>query len=73
MIIFAIAFYRLALEKSSAHRYIPKKRLKIPGSNMAYNQRRWPLAIFRANNWWKDFDQQAANAHIAAFRCYDWL
>jgi hypothetical protein len=44
-------------EVESAHRYIPQKRLKIPGATWHPNTVNPMLAlrIIRANNWWEDF------------------
>lgn len=44
-------------EIESAHRYIPQKRLKIPGACWHPNTINPMLAlrIIRANNWWQDF------------------
>jgi hypothetical protein len=46
-------------EVESAHRYIPQKRLKIPGACWHPNTINPMLAlrIIRANNWWQDFWQ----------------
>ena len=44
-------------EIESAHRYIPQKRLKIPGATWHPDNVNPMLAlrIIRANNWWSDF------------------
>ena len=44
-------------EVESAHRYIPQKRLKIPGATWHPNTINPMLAlrVIRANNWWDDF------------------
>ncbi|WP_193200888.1 hypothetical protein [Nostoc sp. MG11] len=44
-------------EVESAHRYIPQKRLKIPGATWHPNTINPMLAlrIMRANDWWEDF------------------
>jgi hypothetical protein len=44
-------------EIESAHRYIPQKRLKIPGATWHPDNVNPMLAlrIIRANNWWHDF------------------
>lgn len=44
-------------EVESAHRYIPQKRLKIPGATWHTDNINPMLAlrIIRANNWWDDF------------------
>ena len=44
-------------EIESAHRYIPQKRLKIPGATWHPDNINPMLAlrIIRANNWWHDF------------------
>jgi hypothetical protein len=50
-------------EVESAHRYIPQKRLKIPGATWHPDSINPMLAlrIIRANNWWEDFwTQQGA-------------
>lgn len=56
-------------EVESAHRYIPQKRLKIPGSTWHPDTINPMLAlrIIRANNWWQDFwTQQAAPRALVA-------
>ena len=47
-------------EIESAHRYIPQKRLKIPGATWHPNTINPMLAlrIIRANDWWNDFWSQ---------------
>lgn len=44
-------------EVESAHRYIPQKRLKIPGATWHPDTVNPMLAlrIIRANGWWEDF------------------
>lgn len=44
-------------EVESAHRYIPQKRLKIPGATWHPDTINPMLAlrIIRANDWWQDF------------------
>jgi hypothetical protein len=56
-------------EVESAHRYIPQKRLKIPGATWHPNTINPMLAlrIIRANDWWQDFwTQQAATRALVA-------
>ena len=56
-------------EVESAHRYIPQKRLKIPGATWHPNTINPMLAlrIIRANDWWQDFwTQQAATRALFA-------
>jgi hypothetical protein len=52
-------------EVESAHRYIPQKRLKLPGASwspMTINPM-LALRVMRANGWWRDFwRQQSATA-----------
>lgn len=50
-------------EIESAHRYIPQKRLKIPGATWHPNTINPMLAlrVIRANNWWEDFWSQQAS------------
>jgi hypothetical protein len=50
-------------EVESAHRYIPQKRLKIPGAtwNPDTVNPMLALRIIRANGWWDDFWTQQAN------------
>ncbi len=52
-------------EVESAHRYIPQKRLKIPGATWHPDTVNPMLAlrIIRANDWWSDFWTTKAN-HI---------
>ncbi|WP_169264157.1 MULTISPECIES: hypothetical protein [Brasilonema] len=47
-------------EVESAHRYIPQKRLKIPGATWHPNMINPMLAlrVIRANHWWADFWKQ---------------
>ncbi len=47
-------------EIESAHRYIPQKRLKIPGATWHPDNinSMLGLLILQANNWWEDFWQQ---------------
>ncbi|KAF3886837.1 MULTISPECIES: hypothetical protein [Nostocales] len=47
-------------EVESAHRYIPQKRLKIPGATWHPNTINPMLAlrVIRANHWWADFWKQ---------------
>lgn len=51
-------------EIESTHRYIPQKRLEIPGATWhpdTINPMLAPmlaLPVIRANNWWADFWQQ---------------
>lgn len=49
-------------EVESAHRYIPQKRLKIPGATWHPDTINPLLAlrIIRANDWWQDFWSQQA-------------
>ena len=54
-------------EVESAHRYIPQKRLKIPGATWHPDSINPMLAlrIIRANNWWEDFwTQQGATQQV---------
>ena len=54
-------------EVESAHRYIPQKRLKIPGATWHPDTVNPMLAlrIIRANDWWEDFwTQQAIEARV---------
>ncbi len=46
-------------EIESSHRYIPQKRLKIPGATWHPNTINPMLAlrVIRANDWWDDFWQ----------------
>lgn len=50
-------------EVESAHRYIPQKRLKIPGASWKPSNINPMLAlrIIRANNWWDDFWSKHTN------------
>lgn len=53
-------------EVESAHRYIPQKRLKIPGATWHPNTVNSMLAlrIIRANGWWDDFwTQRSTHRH----------
>ncbi len=52
-------------EVESAHRYIPQKRLKIPGATWHPDTVNPMLAlrIIRANGWWEDFWTQQAALH----------
>lgn len=55
-------------EVESAHRYIPQKRLKIPGASWkpeTVNQM-LALRLVRANGWWADFWQQRQSEFLAA-------
>ena len=47
-------------EIESAHRYIPQKRLKLPGTWWSTNtvQPMLALRVLRANEWWHDFWRQ---------------
>ncbi len=47
-------------EIESAHRYIPQKRLKIPGATWHPDNINpmLGLLILQANNWWYDFWQK---------------
>lgn len=51
-------------EIESAHRYIPQKRLKIPGATWHPNTINPMLAlrVIRANDWWNDFWHQVSQA-----------
>lgn len=52
-------------EIESAHRYIPQKRLKLPGASWSPTTVNPMLAlrVMRANGWWPDFwEQQALKA-----------
>jgi hypothetical protein len=54
-------------EVESAHRYIPQKRLKIPGATWHPDTVNPMLAlrIIRANGWWENFwTQQAIEAKV---------
>lgn len=54
-------------EVESAHRYIPQKRLKIPGATWHLDTVNPMLAlrIIRANGWWDDlYNQQTDIARI---------
>jgi len=55
-------------EIESAHRYIPQKRLKIPGACWLPSTVKSILAlrILRANDWWDDFWDQRSAARRAA-------
>jgi hypothetical protein len=56
-------------EVESAHRYIPQKRLKIPGATWHRDTVNPMLAlrVVRANNWWDDFWlQQSVTAKMAS-------
>ena len=54
-------------EVESAHRYIPQKRLKIPGATWAPDSVNPMLAlrVIRANNWWSDFWTHLADKNLA--------
>jgi hypothetical protein len=55
-------------EVESAHRYIPQKRLKIPGASWkpeTVNQM-LALRLIRANGWWREFWQQRQLRFLAA-------
>lgn len=55
-------------EVESAHRYIPQKRLKVPGATWHPDTINPMLAlrIIRANGWWEDFwTQQSARSQTA--------
>jgi hypothetical protein len=54
-------------EVESAHRYLPQKRLKIPGATWHPDTINPMLAlrIIRANNWWEDFWTQQDTASQA--------
>lgn len=51
-------------EHYSSHRYIPQKRLKIPGATWHPNTINPMLAlrVIRANDWWNDFWQTSASS-----------
>lgn len=51
-------------EIESAHRYIPQKRLKLPGACWSPDtiQPMLALRIMRANGWWQDFWERRASA-----------
>lgn len=55
-------------EVESAHRYIPQKRLKIPGAcwSPATINPMLALRVLRENGWWPDFWNNAATAAAAA-------
>jgi len=55
-------------EIESAHKYIPQKRLKIPGAswNADSIDPMLSLRILRADDWWEDFWNQRAEALMAA-------
>lgn len=52
-------------EVESAHRYIPQKRLKIPGATWHPDTVNPMLAlrIIRANGWWEDFWTKQSASH----------
>ncbi len=52
-------------EIESAHRYIPQKRLKIPGATWHPTTINPMLAlrVIRANNWWSDFCWEISRTH----------
>jgi len=52
-------------EVESAHRYIPQKRLKLPGATWHPDTVNPMLAlrIIRANNWWEDFWTKQSASH----------
>ncbi len=52
-------------EVESAHRYIPQKRLKIPGATWHPDTVNPMLAlrIIRANDWWEDFWTKQSASH----------
>lgn len=54
-------------EVESAHRYIPQKRLKLPGASWRPSTINPMLAlrVLRANGWWDDFWQQHPSAAAA--------
>ena len=54
-------------EVESAHRYIPQKRLKIPGATWHPNTINPMLAlrVIRANDWWDDFWSQGCAKKLA--------
>lgn len=54
-------------EVESAHRYIPQKRLKIPGASWlpATVNKMLALRVIRANGWWADFWKQRQVAFLA--------
>ncbi len=58
-------------EVESAHRYIPQKRLKIPGATWHPDTINPMLAlrIIRANNWWEDFWTRARHCLTSFFIC----
>lgn len=55
-------------EVESAHRYIPQKRLKIPGASWKPETINKMLALrfIRANGWWAEFWQQRRVKFLAA-------
>jgi hypothetical protein len=55
-------------EIESAHKYIPQKRLKIPGAswNADSIDPMLSLRILRADDWWEDFWNQRTEALMAA-------
>jgi hypothetical protein len=55
-------------EVESAHRYIPQKRLKIPGASWKPETVNSMLALrlIRANGWWREFWQQRQLRFLAA-------
>ena len=55
-------------EVESAHRYIPQKRLKIPGASWRVETVNQMLALrlIRANGWWEEFWQQRQVKFLAA-------
>ncbi len=54
-------------EVESAHRYIPQKRLKIPGATWHPDTVNPMLAlrVIRANDWWSDFWTHLAEKKLA--------
>lgn len=54
-------------EIESAHRYIPQKRLKIPGASWHPDTINPLLAlrVIRANNWWQDFWQYLKHCSLS--------
>lgn len=55
-------------EVESAHRYIPQKRLKIPGASWKPEtvNKMLALRLIRANGWWEEFWQQRQAKFLAA-------
>ncbi len=55
-------------EVESAHRYIPQKRLKIPGASWKTEtvNKMLALRVIRANGWWADFWEERQSELLAA-------